>query len=109
MSAVMVYITAGDKQEAEKVGKALIESKTAACVNIVDGMQSMFWWNGGVEKDNEVVVIAKTKVGLVTSLTEEVKSVHSYDCPCVVAVPVIDGNPDFLQWIQEETKEIESK
>ena len=109
MSAVMVYITAGDKQEAEKVGKALIESKTAACVNILEGMQSMFWWNGGVEKDNEVVVIAKTKVGLVSELTEAVKSVHSYDCPCVVAIPVIDGNPEFLQWIQEETKDTESK
>ncbi len=109
MSAVMVYITAGDKQEAEKVGKALVESKTAACVNIVEGMQSMFWWNGGVEKDNEVVVVAKTKVGLVSELTEAVKSVHSYDCPCVVAVPVIDGNPEFLQWIQEETKDTESK
>jgi len=109
MSAVMVYITAGDKQEAEKVGKALVESKTAACVNIVEGMQSMFWWNGGVEKDNEVVVVAKTKVGLVSELTEAVKSVHSYDCPCVVAIPVIDGNPEFLQWIQEETKDTESK
>ncbi len=109
MTAVMVYITAGDKQEAERVGKALVESKTAACVNIVDGMQSMFWWDGGVQKENEVVVIAKTKVGLVASLTEEVKSVHSYDCPCVVAVPVIDGNPDFIQWIQEETKDIGAK
>ncbi len=109
MSAVMVYITAGDKQEAEKVGKALVESKTAACVNIVEDMQSMFWWNGGVEKDNEVVVVAKTKVGLVSELTEAVKSVHSYDCPCVVAIPVIDGNPEFLQWIQEETKDTESK
>jgi periplasmic divalent cation tolerance protein len=103
MSAVLVYMTAGDRQEAERVGQALIEAKLAACVNIVDGMQSMFWWQGKVDKDSETVVIAKTKVGLVTQLTEKVKAVHSYDCPCVVAVPIIDGNPEFLQWIQDET------
>lgn len=103
MSAVIVYMTTKDKQEAEKIGQALIESKLAACVNIVDGMQSMFWWQGQVEKDEETVLLAKTKVGLVTKLTQKVKSIHSYDCPCVLAMPVIDGNPEFLQWIQEET------
>jgi periplasmic divalent cation tolerance protein len=105
MSAALVYMTAGDRQEAERVGQALIESKLAACVNILDGMQSMFWWQGKVEQEGEIVVIAKTRDDLVPQLTEKVKSVHSYDCPCVVAVPVIDGNPDFLQWIRDETGE----
>jgi len=105
MSAALVYMTAGDRQEAERVGQALIESKLAACVNILDGMQSMFWWQGKVEQEGEIVVIAKTREDLVPQLTEKVKSVHSYDCPCIVAVPIIDGNPDFLQWIREETGE----
>jgi len=103
MSAVLVYMTASDKQEAEKVGQALIEARLAACVNVIDSMQSMFFWQGSVQKENEAVLIAKTKVGLVSELTRKVQSVHSYDCPCVIAVPVIDGNPEFLQWIQEET------
>jgi len=107
MSAVLVYMTAKDRQEAERVGQALIESRLAACVNIIDGMQSMFLWQEAVQQDQETVLIAKTKVGLVSELTRKVKAVHSYDCPCVVALPVIDGNPEFLDWIQEETSSLE--
>ncbi len=103
MSAVLVYMTATNKDEAERVGKALIEAKLAACVNIVDNMQSMFWWGGQVEKDSETVLMAKTRVGLVGRLNEKVAAVHSYETPCVVAVPIIDGNPEFLQWIRDET------
>ena len=103
MSAVLVYVTCRNMQEAERIGESLIQSRLAACVNIIDGMRSMFWWDGQVEKDQETVLLAKTQVGLVTRLTDKVKSVHSDDCPCVVAVPIIDGNPDFLHWIQEET------
>jgi len=105
MSAVMVYITAGNREEAEKVGKALIEAKLAACVNIIDNMQSMFWWKGQVEKDSETVLLVKTRVGLVGRLNDKVAAVHSYDTPCVVAVPIIDGNPEFLQWIRDETEQ----
>lgn len=103
MSEALVYITCKDKAEAEGVGRALIEDKLAACVNIIEGMQSMFWWQGRTEKERETVLIAKTRAGLVSRLTEKVKSVHSYDCPCVVALPIIDGNPEFLQWIRDET------
>ncbi len=106
MSGVLVYITCKDKTEAENVGRALVEAKLAACVNIIDGMQSMFWWEGAAQKESETVLLAKTKVGLVQKLTEKVKSVHSYDCPCVVALPIIDGNPEFLQWIQDETAQL---
>ncbi|MDZ7762632.1 MAG: divalent-cation tolerance protein CutA [Desulfovermiculus sp.] len=104
MSAVLVYVTCRNMEEAERVGESLIQSRVAACVNIIDGMRSMFWWGGKVEQDQETVLLAKTQVGLVGGLTDKVKSVHSDDCPCVVAVPIIDGNPDFLHWIQNETK-----
>lgn len=108
MSEAMVYITCRDKAEAEKVGRALIEDRLAACVNIMDGMQSMFRWQGKVDRDRETVLIAKIGAGLVNRLTDRVRSVHSYDCPCVVALPVIGGNPEFLQWIREETGDPES-
>ena len=108
MSAAMIYITCSDKSEAERIGQVLVESKLAACVNIVDGMQSMFWWQGQAEKDQETVLLAKTRTALVSRLTDKVRSVHSYDCPCVVALPIIDGNPEFLQWIHEETADPKS-
>lgn len=108
MSAALVYITCADKSEAERVGQALVEAHLAACVNIIDGMQSMFWWQGKAEKDQETVLLAKTRTALVGALTEKVRSVHSYDCPCVVALPIIDGNPEFLQWIHDETRNPEA-
>ncbi len=103
MAAVLVYITCRNEHEAEKVGESLIQSRLAACVNIVGGMRSMFWWNGKIDQERETILLAKTQVGLVGQLTEAVRSVHSDECPCVVAIPIIDGNPDFLRWIQSET------
>ena len=103
MSAVLVYITCRNAEEAERVGESLVSSRLAACVNIIDGMQSMFWWGNKVEQEAETVLLAKTQGGLVGQLTEKVKAVHSDDCPCVVALPILDGNPDFLSWIQSET------
>ena len=103
MSAALVYITCADHAEAERVGQALVEAGLAACVNILDGMRSMFWWQGRAETDQETVLLAKTRMALVSRLTEKVRSVHSYDCPCVVALPIVDGNPEFLQWIHDQT------
>ncbi len=105
MSEAIVYVTCQDQAEAERVGQALIEAKLAACVNIVERITSMFWWKGKVEKEQEAVLIAKTESGLINQVTERVKSVHSYECPCVISLPIVGGNPEFLQWIREETKE----
>jgi periplasmic divalent cation tolerance protein len=107
MTAVMVYVTAKDKAEAQRVGKVLVESRLVACVNIIEGMESMFWWKGSAQSEKECVLIAKTRVGLVSDINDKIKTVHTYDCPCVVAIPIIDGNPEFLQWIQEETRNAE--
>ena len=104
MNLNLVYITAGDKDEVRRIGRELLESRLAACVNIVDGMNSMYWWQGELQDETEAVLIAKTKESLVPELIEKVKSVHSYDCPCVVSVPILDGNADFLKWIEAETK-----
>ncbi|MBU0571657.1 MAG: divalent-cation tolerance protein CutA [Candidatus Omnitrophica bacterium] len=103
MAYNIVYITTKDKTEAEMIGKVLIESKLAACVNIIDGMKSIYRWEGKIEEGNEVILIAKTKDTLVPELTEKVKSVHSYSCPCVVALPITGGNDEYLGWIASET------
>lgn len=100
----LIYITVGKKEEAEKIGGELVSSRLAACVNIIDKMESFYWWEGKVQKDHEVVLIAKTKEILVSSLIEKVKSLHSYSCPCIVSLPISDGHQPFLDWIDKETK-----
>lgn len=100
---VWIYMTAGSLEEAREIGRALVEERLAACVNLVEGMRSLYRWNGGVEEDEEVVMIAKSRSGLVDVLTDRVKALHSYDCPCVVALPIAGGNPEFLDWIGLET------
>lgn len=104
MKAAFIYITAGNMDEAKKISRELISRRLAACVNIIDNMVSMFWWEDEIQEDKEVILIAKTKASLVTELIETVKSAHSYDCPCIVSLPVSDGNGAFLDWIVQETK-----
>ncbi len=105
MKANLVYITASNLEEARKIGKELVASRLAACVNIIGNMNSFYWWEGEIQDDREVILIAKTKETLVRELVEKVKSMHSYSCPCVVSLPVLGGNEDFLQWIESETKQ----
>lgn len=104
MSTILVYMTAGSFQEAENIGKALVQAKLAACINILDRMHSLFWWQDTVQKEQETVLLAKTRSDLLEPLTATVRDLHSYDCPCVVALPIVGGNPEFIDWIQAETK-----
>jgi periplasmic divalent cation tolerance protein len=104
MPVNFIYMTAGSKSEAQKIGKALVESRLAACVNILDNMQSIYRWEEKIQEDSEVVLIAKTTESLVSQLIDKVKSLHSYDCPCIVSLPVVNGYQPFLEWIAEEVK-----
>jgi len=104
MQPYLIYMTAGSLEEADKIGKALVGERLAACVNIIENMRSFYWWEGTLQEDHEVVMIAKTTPPLVDSLVERVKSLHSYRVPCIVSVPISGGNPDFLEWIDEVTR-----
>ncbi len=99
----LVYITAGSIDEAETIGRALVTERLAACANILPGMRTIYHWKGAVEATEEVVLIAKTRASLVPRLIARVKQAHSYDVPCVVSLPILDGNPDYLRWLAEET------
>ena len=99
----MVYITVKDRREARKIGKKLVKSRLAACVNIIEGMNSLYFWEGKLRDDEEVILIAKTRASLVSELIEEVRAMHSYRCPSIVSLPIEDGNDEFLDWIAEET------
>jgi len=104
MEVNFIYMTAGSRDEARKIGKALVVSRLAACVNILDNINSFYMWEGKVQDETEVVMIAKTTAARVPQLVDKVKSLHSYDCPCIVSIPVSGGNQDFLDWIAEEVK-----
>ncbi|MBI5415154.1 divalent-cation tolerance protein CutA [Candidatus Peregrinibacteria bacterium] len=96
-----LYITTKDSSEAEKIGRHFVESKLAACVNIFPKMKSIYRWKGKIASADEAVLIVKTKTELVPKITEEVKKLHSYECPCIVSIPIEGGNEEFLRWIQE--------
>lgn len=102
MSAFFVYMTTKDKAEAREIGRHLVQSKIAACVNILDHMNSMYVWQGEFQDDQEAVMIAKTTEEKVPELIAAVKARHSYECPCIVALPIAEGHPDFLNWINRQ-------
>lgn len=101
--ACLCYITAGSRAEALRIGRALVEERLAACANVLGETTSVYPWQGAIQEDAEVVLIAKTRRALVDVLTERVGRLHSYDCPCVVALEVVGGNPAFIAWIGAET------
>jgi periplasmic divalent cation tolerance protein len=103
MPCFWVYITAADRAEAARMGDSLLQARLAACVNILGPIESRYWWKGKLESASEVAMIAKTTATRLPKLIAHVKSVHSYEVPCVVALPIADGNPDFLRWIRAAT------
>ena len=103
MSVTLVYITTGDIEEAREIGGELVMRHLAACINIFDKMESMYWWEGKIEHSSEVVLLAKTTPELVDKLVDAVKNLHSYDCPCIVAVDAERGNNEFFDWVKSHT------
>ena len=99
-----VYMTAGSLEEARAIGRELVSLRLAACVNIIENMYSMYMWDGKLQDDKETILIAKTTKDRVTCLIEKVNALHSYDCPCIVTLPVSDGNPAFLKWVANEVQ-----
>jgi periplasmic divalent cation tolerance protein len=100
----VVFITASSAQEAETIAAALVEKKLAACVNIMPAVQSLFWWEGKLCREQEVFMMAKTKTSLFPKLAAEVKALHSYKVPEIILLPITDGSAEYLQWIEEVTE-----
>ena len=104
MKASLIYITHENAEKATSLGKKLVQEKLAACVNIIPSMQSIYHWKGSVESATETVLIAKTRESLVHQLIQRVKTLHSYECPCIISLPIQGGNENFLEWIYSETR-----
>ena len=105
MSAALLYVTAESEDQARALGRALVERRLAACANVIPRTTAIYRWEGEVREEGEAVLLVKTRADLVDAVTEAVNSLHSYDCPCVLALPVSGGSRAFLDWIAEETAE----
>jgi periplasmic divalent cation tolerance protein len=104
MNTILVYCTTSSSENASTIGKKVVEERLAACVNIFDGIQSIYHWQGSLCEENETAFILKTREHLAEPLIKRIKELHPYSCPCIITLPVAGGNPDFLNWIGSETR-----
>jgi periplasmic divalent cation tolerance protein len=101
---LVVLITAASKEEGQRISTALLEKRLAACVNIVAPINSLYTWEGKINNDEEVLLIAKTRADLFEDeFMPTVKSLHSYEVPEIIALPIVMGSKAYLDWIQEVT------
>jgi periplasmic divalent cation tolerance protein len=108
MDNISVYIVAANPAEATAIAEMLIRERLAACVNILGAIQSIYRWNGGIERGDEVAMIAKSRRRLFDVLAAKVRAMHSYDVPAIVAWPIIAGDAEYLGWIDAETDTLKS-
>lgn len=101
--AVLVYTTWPSIVEAEQAGRSIVERRLAACVNILPGMISHYWWRGKIERAEEAVMIFKTRASLADAVGAMVKELHSYTTPAIMFLPVENAEPDYHAWIVKET------
>jgi len=102
---IVVLITTKSKEEAEQVGRKLLEAKLVACANILDGVKSLFWWQGKIDEANESLLMVKSRQDLFAELAEVVKKNHSYSVPEIIALPIVDGSSTYLKWIEDSVKQ----
>lgn len=100
---IMIYVTFGSAEEAQRVSKALVEKRLVACANIMSPHRSYYWWQEEVQSSEEIAVIYKTKEPFFTKVEQEITTLHSYDVPCIVSWPIAQGHNPFLQWINDQT------
>ena len=98
---IVVFITCAKRTEAEKIAGALVSSRLAACVSIIPGVESIFRWEGKIDNAKEALLVVKTRQGLFSKLVKKVKSMHSYEVPEIIALPVVCGEPSYLKWINQ--------
>ncbi len=99
----VLYVTTGDLAEARRIGEILVEKRLCACVNIINNMESVYWWEGEIQSDTECILLVKTTENFVERVTSKIKEIHSYDVPCVISLPISpdEGNREYIQWIKK--------
>ena len=100
---LVVLVTCETQDQGEKIARGLLEKHLAACVNILPGARSLYWWEGKIDTASECVLIIKTREAHLGALTAEIKRLHSYTVPEVIAFRIEGGNPDYLRWLSDST------
>lgn len=100
---VLLYVTCPDRDTACRIGRALVEQRLAACVNVHGGHTAIFRWNDEMQESDETAMTVKTRSSLIGRINQLVRAEHPDEVPCVISLPIQGGNPDFLSWIIRET------
>ncbi len=101
---IVIFVTTSSEQEAERIADDLVQSRLVACANIVRGIRSIFRWKGAVQKEEESLLILKSRSERFRLIEERISALHSYETPEVISLPVLDGSSPYLQWIRAETE-----
>ncbi len=99
---LVVFVTVSGEEEGRKIARLLVGARKVACVNILPGVDSVFWWKGEIDSEQESLLIVKTKAALFPEVVDLVKSAHSYEVPEIIALPIVAGNEDYLEWLDQE-------
>ena len=106
---IVVLITTKNIEEANTIVSQLIKNKEIDCANIVSSVNSLFWWKGNVEKEEEVLIIAKSQKSQFKAIEKTVKLIHSYTVPEIIAIPIVEGSEDYLKWIDDSVETTKKK
>jgi periplasmic divalent cation tolerance protein len=94
-------VTAANKTEAEKIAYGLLNERLIACANIIGPVHSLFWWQGKIESAEEHIILMKTRKNLFQKLSEKVKTLHSYEVPEIIAIPIVEGFKPYMEWLEK--------
>ncbi len=102
-SEVVVFVTAGSRKEAQAIASALVKERLAACTTVVGVVESIYRWQGKVARGRETMLIIKTTARRYSALEQRIRTLHSYDVPEIIALPIVKGAESYLKWIRKET------
>ncbi len=101
---IVILVTAANRRECLKIANHLVEARLAACVNITPGIESLYRWEGKLNRDKEFLMLIKSTRGLFPEIKREISRIHSYHTPEIICLPVIDGSRNYLQWVSDSVK-----
>lgn len=99
---IQVVTTVPSKEEGERIAMALLEKRLVGCVQIVGPMESSYWWRGKIEQSQEWLCVAKTERKLFAKIEETIKTLHSYEVPEILVIPIVAGSESYLQWLRDQ-------
>lgn len=101
---IVIFVAVGNSSDAALLAKSLVEKRLAACANLIPGITSWYWWEGRVNQDQEVLLMIKTSRDKFAALEKEVLRLHSYAVPEIIALQIVEGSKNYLNWIEESLK-----